>query len=541
MKMSRPISRTPLGADHVPFLSPEPEVRIQNIFERPYENAVAAARTCYSSSGIVLPEQVSGEELSDPEARRRKIAQRDVIAGGIWEAGHHTTIEHSHVQFRLSNVSRQFIWTFLHSHPFYDSEQVSQRYVRVGVGGIAVPPLAGESLEVYRRTTAAQTEAYRELSEALLPVVEAEYFRIFPARRGKPRFASEVRHRAQEVARYVLPVATFAYLYHTVSIITLLRYHRLCEALDAPSEQRIVVRKMTAAVLERDPLLGRFLEDPIPLEEMPEWPFFREALEGEDRRAFAEEFDSSLGGRISRLVDWKARNEETLADAAREVFGLPRAALSDDEAIARVLDPSRNRVLGSSLNLAHHSKLLRVLHHPGYTFRKMLSHAADSQDQRHRSVPASRPSMLAVLGDEPDFYEPELVRRDPAVRASYRRAMEATWDGISRLRALGAPAEFRAYLLPNATVLRFTESADLLGLHHKLAMRLCYNAQEEIWRASLDEAEEVARVNPRIGRYLLPPCGLRHLAGEHPICPEGKRFCGVAVWKLGRADYRRLI
>ncbi len=41
----------------------------------------------------------------------------------------------------MENVSRQFLWTFLHSHPFYNSEQVSQRYVEVSKGNYAVPPL----------------------------------------------------------------------------------------------------------------------------------------------------------------------------------------------------------------------------------------------------------------------------------------------------------------------------------------------------------------------------------------------------------------
>ncbi len=91
--------------------------------------------------------------------------------------------------------------------------------------------------------------------------------------------------------------------------------------------------------------------------------------------------------------------------------------------------------------------------------------------------------------------------------------------------------EFAAYLLPNAVAIRFTESADLLNLHHKFAMRLCYNAQEEIWRASLDEALQIREVNPRIGQHLKAPCYVRMRAGVKPYCPEGDRFCGVPVWK----------
>jgi thymidylate synthase ThyX len=71
---------------------------------------------------------------------------------------------------------------------------------------------------------------------------------------------------------------------------------------------------------------------------------------------------------------------------------------------------------------------------------------------------------------------------------------------------------------------RFTESADLLNLRHKHAMRLCYNAQEEIWRASVEEALQIREVHPLIGSYLLPPCGLRESAATKPYCPEGDRY-----------------
>ena len=37
--------------------------------------------------------------------------------------------------------------------------------------------------------------------------------------------------------------------------------------------------------------------------------------------------------------------------------------------------------------------MMRALNHASYVFEKRLSHTADSQDQRHRMVPASRPMM----------------------------------------------------------------------------------------------------------------------------------------------------
>ncbi len=525
------------------FLSPAPEVRLVNAFARPFENAVATARTCYSSRGIITAEEVAGEG-EDEAQRLRRAENRDALARSIYQAGHHTTLQHATFQFALSNVSRQFLWSFLHAHPFYNSEQVSQRYVEVRDGTYTVPALAGEALAVYRSTCDGLMADYHRLIDVLERPVRAEMRRRFPRRAGSKRERKDVQKKAQEAARYVLPVATFAYLYHTVSGLTLLRYHRLCEQYDAPAETRFVVGAMVAQLLEADPLYRAILEEPIPLEETPEARFYASAggpPAAPVRRAFVEEFDAELAGRTSALVDRKAGNEECVARSVREVLGLPRAAMSDDDALALVLDPARNRLLGESMNVNSLDKLTRCLFHASYTFRKRLSHTADSQDQRHRMTPASRPVLYAYLGDEPDYVAPGAVEADPEASDLFRAAMERAWDGVRRLRALGVPPEWAAYLLPNAVAVRFTESADLLNLHHKLKARLCWNAQEEIWRASRDEAEQILAVEPRIGRFLLPPCGLRARSGTRPVCPEGDRYCGVPVWKMGLGEQSRVI
>ncbi len=506
---------------------------------------MAAARTCYSAKGIVTPEDVAFDLVEGASERTRRKERRDGLARDIYRAGHHTTYQHAHFQFTMRNVSRQFLWSFLHAHPYYNSEQTSQRYVEVKAGTFAVPPLGAEAERTYRACCDLQMEAYQSLSRLLIPVAARAFYETFRGRENQPeRWSATIRKKAQEIARYVLPVATFATLYHTISALTLFRYWRLAESFDAPAEQRLVIEAMVAEVLRHDPGYREILEDPIPLSETPEFSAFQRLAEGfrEGPRggtSFRREFDASLGGRISRLVDRKAEGERVLADSVREVLGLPRAALSDDQVIALVMDPGENRLLGEALNLTTHAKLSRTLHHPAYTFRKKLSHAADSQDQRHRATPASRPALFAYLTDEPDYVTPMLVERSAEVRRLYDDTMSRVWDAIGRLRSLGVDDQFRAYLLPNAVALRFTESADLAGLRHKLAMRLCFNAQEEIWRASVEEALQIREVEPRIGRWLLPPCGLRVRAGAKPICPEGERFCGVVVWKQDVAEYAR--
>jgi thymidylate synthase ThyX len=517
------------------FLSAPPEVRLTGAFAGAFDNAVAAARTCYSPKGIVRPEEVAG------------WARRDDLARSLYHGGHHTVFQHAHFQFALANVSRQFVWTFLHGHPFYNSEQVSQRYVEVKADTCAVPPLEGRALDVYRETTGRLFEAYRDLTAALEGAVAAEYFARFKGRAKDPqekKTRDAIKKRCMEAARYVLPIGTFTCLYHTVSGITLMRYHRLCRQMDAPSEQALVVGAMVEELLRAAPEYRAVLEETLPLEETPEHRFFQEAAHPADARAqeqFVHEFDVDLEGRVSLLVDHKVNNEKLLADSVREVLGVPRTDLGDDDAIALALDPARNRLLAESMNVTSLSKVTRALFHPSWTFRKKLSHTADSQDQRHRMTPGSRPCLAAYLTRDPDYVTPAVVRSDAKARALFERAMARAWEGIAAMRKAGAPDEFAAYALPNAVSIRFTESADLMGLRHKCAMRLCYNAQEEIWRAAVDEARQVREVNPRIGKYLLPPCGLRDRAGQRPTCPEGERYCGVPVWRMGLDDYARVI
>jgi len=58
------------------------------------------------------------------------------------------------------------------------------------------------------------------------------------------------------------------HLYHTISGLTLHRYHRLCQQFDVPVEQKVVIGKMVEAVKTQfDPEFFKFIEDPLPLEE----------------------------------------------------------------------------------------------------------------------------------------------------------------------------------------------------------------------------------------------------------------------------------
>src|SRR5687767_15887358 len=123
--------------------------------------------------------------------------------------------------------------------------------------------------------------------------------------------------------------------------------------------------------------------------------------------------------------------------------------MSDEEALDRVMNPARNKYRLDILNVSHHSPLMRALHHVTYVFEKRLSHTADSQDQRHRMVPASRPLMTLADTISPDYVTPRLIRQNPAAQAVYAQAMSDAWTAKNRLLALGAPLEHALYILPN--------------------------------------------------------------------------------------------
>jgi thymidylate synthase ThyX len=505
-----------------------PSVTLRNAPVHAFDGAIAAARTCYS------PRVVAVHEVTD--------RQRDTIGALTFEAGHHTVYQHAHFEFGLENVSRQLVWSVLHSYPFYNSEQSSQRYVKLKEPRAFVPSITGEALAVYERSVLAAWDAYAELSALL----KDDAFAILrDLRYVTPRASAErlkaierdAEKRAIETARYVIPLAAFTSMVHTVSGITLHRLRRMAAAGDTPHEASIVIGRMVDLVREIDPLFFEKVGcEELASADLPEIGFPAPRDHGD---AFAREFDARLGGRVSALVDWSERAEAVVAGAVRATFGLSDAELGDDEALDRVLNPARNRYRLDVLNVSYHSPMMRALQHASYTFAKRLSHTADSQDQRHRMVPASRPLMTFADTAAPDYVTPRLIAANAKARAVYDRAMQDAWAAKNRLVELGVPLEFALYVLPNAKALRIVESGPLIALLHKWTLRTCFNAQEEIYLASMDELAQVRERHPRLARHVGPPCVVRngHIS---PRCTEGSHFCGVPVWNSFPDAVRRL-
>ncbi len=486
----------------------EPIVRLVAYTPAPYDLAVASARTCYSPRAV-LPNEVTP-------------GQRERIGPGIWEAGHHTPFQHATFVFAIENVSRQFVWSFLHSHPYYNSDQTSQRYNLMPEPKLYAPKLGSSEMRTYDQAAEAAWDAYAKLTK----LMEEENLRLMQGLgkikgQAEKQVAKEAENKAIENARYVLPVAAFTSLYHTVSGVVLKRYQMMSGECDCPTEATAVVARMAA---EAEKVDANF--------KMPVKKAWMGIAGNADGDGFAKKFDAKLGSFRSKLVGWNENAEELVADAVREAIG---GEMGDDDAIDLAVNPAKNPILLDTLNAWQNSPVTRALNHANYVFRKRISHACDSQDQRHRTTPASRPLLSRLHTSKPDVVEPELIAKNREAHGIFTEACKQLWEAKNSLIGAGTAAEDAIYLLPNAVALRFTETGRLIDLMHKWRMRTCFNAQGEIYEVSMQELEQVSSKHPRLTKYIGPPCffrrGLVSEAGKEGPCPEGPRWCGIDVWR----------
>ena len=440
--------------------------------EKPSNVAVSAARTCYFPNGVVPPEKSEG------------WSRKDDLLQGIFKGGHHTTLMHTNITMMISGMSRHLIWRLLHAHPYYNSEQVSQRYAKMKIENFVYPKEGDKAeWEVYY---SACFEDYEKLIELLHPDVLA----IVPKFRRK-----DSMKKAQEMARYVLPGGMSAYLYHTVNIITLLRYIAVAKSM--PESQKEAV-----------------------------------------------EFADLLADKLTTL-DESLRPLVEHAQSSAPVFpGFDMDALKTkigvDKESVKVYDVVGNAAFDVNDNYADVLRYSQMLPDSGvlggFSTYIRLSLSADAQNQRHRRSPAVRPALESFY--ERSHYIPPIIAKNEAALAVYNRAITRSYVFFEAQREKIGFGE-AVYALSNAHEIELVERNDFTSFHHKAQMRLCYNAQEEIFNVVYDQVKQLRAMEIAGSEELLPPCATRFKMKIRPICPEGDHFCGIKVWKLDFEDYKR--
>jgi len=218
--------------------------------EKPSNVAVSAARTCYFPNGIVTPQKSEGWD------------RKESLLLGIFKGGHHTTLMHTNITMMISGISRHLIWRLLHAHPYYNSEQVSQRYAKMKIDNFVYPQDGNKTL--WQSYYQACFEDYEKLREILHPDVLA----VVPKFRRK-----DSMKKAQEMARYILPGGMSAYLYHTVNIITILRYIAVAKSMPESQKEAIKFAEILSdKLLETDESLRPLIEHANASE--PQFPLF---------------------------------------------------------------------------------------------------------------------------------------------------------------------------------------------------------------------------------------------------------------------------
>ena len=310
-----------------------PEVAAPQLVRSPYDDAIAAARTCYS------PRVVDAEEITDAPARQHRPAHlrrraphrlpaRDVRVRALGRVAPARLVVPARLpvlQLRAAEPALRAARRGARARAARARRRGAARLRAAIARGLARLP---------RARPAARAACARDPRRPLAPRATASRGAF-----GKS-VAREAEKKAIETARYVIPIACHTAMVYTVSGLML---HRLrahgARGRRARSEARRVVERMVAEV--RAPRSGLLRARSARRRSEPRtWSSSRvapRAASATPRRS-RPSTSRSTGAR-SRLVDYGAR-----APAGGGRRRAPRARppdLADDEALALALDPRR--------------------------------------------------------------------------------------------------------------------------------------------------------------------------------------------------------
>lgn len=434
----------------------------------PSEISVGSARTCYSSR-LITPSEITTWQ------------KKEELLEDLFKSGHHTTIQHFNFTFEITGMSRLLIWKLLHSHMFYNSDQISQRYAKI----------KPENDNFYYPSSFTQEflQSYYEKCFSTYELLKEKLTKIYEKSSNKVE-AGIAEKKAMENARYVLPQSVKANLYHTINSITALRYIASVYILPEANEE----------ALEFATLLENILL----------------------------EKDASF----SILIDRAKKQKIYYAEPNFDIF--PKL---DSNETVNVFDIISGYGISNYANYAEGLMIPTIFHQnelmSGFSSRLKLSLSADAQNQRHRTSPALRPSLNKEFITKKDlsinemFYIPDVFKENQEVYKIYTDFLSYSVELLSN----HIDNTNLAYLIPNAFYIEIIEKNDFSNFIHKAKMRTCLNAQEEIRKLTDKQIELLIKNDVEEAKYFCPPCVTRFRNNIKPFCTEGTRFCGIPVWK----------
>jgi flavin-dependent thymidylate synthase len=408
------------------------------------------------------------------EVERARKSNRTII----FDMGHASVSEHAVFNLDISGLSRLAVEALEH-HRLASYTEKSQRYVRLE-GAVVVPAeICAIGLEEqYRALIERLTAAYLTLATQL-----AEHTRGEASATTKRR---EIESRANEDARYVLPLGAETQLGMTANARTLelmiarFSSHALAEVRDLGE----ALHAATAAVA---PSLIRYTEPT---------PYFRDTPAAV--RAVAAELvpvaSAASADRTVVLRDYTPDPDRTVA-AALLFPHVPVPFVECVERTAAVSTSKLNHLFAAIYrSMEMWDALPRAFEMVNFTFELTVSAAAFAQLKRHR--------MATML---PQDYDPRLGRTMPqaveraGATEQYRAHLDAAEELYQRI-AVKAPAA-AAYVLTNAHRRRVLMHLNARDLGHLGRLRCDHEAQWDIRALAEEMVGEARRVMPLAGAF----------------------------------------
>lgn len=440
-----------------------------------------------AAAGALSPEtlsaayaRISRDPRDVPElradARREVDRARRSNRAIIFQMGHASVAEHACFNLDVMDLSRLAVEALEH-HRLASYTEKSQRYIRLE-GDYAVPPeLAGGPLERELHALVARlAETYGELAAALTERAAAE---APEARRAA------VEARANEDARYVLPLCATAQLGMTVNARTLETMIARCGSHPL-AEVRALGAALYQAVAEQAASVVRYTEPT---------PYLRDADPALAARAAAcLPPDPGRPPPAVRLV-------ASTPEADRQVVaGLLHAAGSCDFETcwntAGALAPERTDALLAEIfgRMQPWDQLPRAFELVQFTFELVLSAACFGQLKRHRMATLTSQAYAPALGRT----VPDAIV-DGGLQGPFDEALDAA-ETLYRKIAAHRP-EAAPYALTNAHRRRVLFAINGRALGHFARLRCDAEAQWDIRRLGAAMVEQVQQLMPRAGAF----------------------------------------
>ncbi len=391
----------------------------------------------------------------------------NIPTNALYEPGHHTPAEHTSLTFGIENIPISVVTLGLHlTHPFYNSDQRSFRYCLQDLQTSKTEQFISDWIDRYIKDeshgNALMSFVMKGIDFFAENIDSVTQDALVALEEERPNYQGDkllqAKRLAQENFRCILSTILPTGLTHTIDLITLASMYQC--AWNQPIAD-IMETMMTATIDEKD--LNYLFK--------------------------------------KRYTDVDMSWVMNIANTGTDFVNHPKASLVDDS--IRDCHIKRFDKIHSPLDLLQFSPKARSSRIDHATMKVKLSMAAFGQDQRHRKLERSLPSITDT------FLIPPLIQKNEKCVEFIKKY----WIEFRELTNL-IGIENTQYFLPYGAMVTYEKWGTVQSIFHEQNRRNCLNAQGEIATLASETLDKL-----KLKSVIGAPC-------QSGKCTEGKRFCG---------------